>query len=31
MERLYVILDEVSRRTHRKGVLAADLSFLSKS
>ena len=28
MERLYVILHEVSRRTHRKGVLEADLSFL---
>lgn len=28
MERLYVILDEVSRRTRRKGVLDADLSFL---
>jgi glycosyltransferase involved in cell wall biosynthesis len=28
MERLYQILDEVSRRTHRKGVLDADLSFL---
>ena len=28
MERLYLILHEVSRRTHRKGVLEADLSFL---
>ena len=28
MERLYVILHDVSRRTHRKGVLAHDLSFL---
>jgi len=28
MERLYVILHDVSRRTHRKGVLAEDLSFL---
>ena len=30
MERLYGILHEVSRRTHRRGVLDADLSFLSK-
>jgi glycosyltransferase involved in cell wall biosynthesis len=29
MERLYVLLDEVSRVTHRKGVLRADLSFLT--
>ncbi|MGE5199471.1 MAG: glycosyltransferase [Rhodospirillaceae bacterium] len=29
MERLYVILHEVSRRTHRRGVLEQDLSFLS--
>jgi len=29
MERLYVILHDVSRRTKRKGVLEADLSFLS--
>jgi len=28
MERLYDILHEVSRKTHRKGVLEADLSFL---
>jgi glycosyltransferase involved in cell wall biosynthesis len=28
MERLYLILDDVSRKTHRKGVLEADLSFL---
>lgn len=28
MERLYVLLHEVSRATHRKGVLQADLSFL---
>lgn len=28
MERLYTIMDEVSRRTHRKGTLEADLSFL---
>jgi glycosyltransferase involved in cell wall biosynthesis len=28
MERLYEILHEVSRRTHRKGVLEADLGFL---
>ena len=30
MERLYEILDEVSRPTHRKGVLQADLSFLDQ-
>lgn len=30
MERLYGILHEVSRRTHRRGVLEADLSFLTK-
>jgi glycosyltransferase involved in cell wall biosynthesis len=29
MERLYVILHEVSRRTHRRGVLERDLSFLT--
>lgn len=29
MERLYLLLHEVSRPTHRKGVLQADLSFLS--
>lgn len=29
MERLYTILHDVSRRTHRKGVLDADLSFLA--
>jgi glycosyltransferase involved in cell wall biosynthesis len=29
MERLYTILHEVSRSTHRQGVLAADLSFLT--
>lgn len=28
MERLYVLLHETSRATHRKGVLDADLSFL---
>ncbi len=28
MERLYPILHETSRRTHRRGVLDADLSFL---
>jgi glycosyltransferase involved in cell wall biosynthesis len=28
MERLYDLLHDVSRRTHRKGVLQADLSFL---
>jgi hypothetical protein len=28
MERLYVLLHEVSRATHRKGLLHADLSFL---
>ena len=28
MERLYELLHAVSRRTHRKGALAADLSFL---
>ena len=28
MERLYDVLHDVSRRTHRKGVLQADLSFL---
>jgi glycosyltransferase involved in cell wall biosynthesis len=29
MERLYTLLDEVSRATRRKGVLRADLSFLT--
>jgi glycosyltransferase involved in cell wall biosynthesis len=29
MERLYVLLHQVSRSTRRRGVLAADLSFLS--
>jgi glycosyltransferase involved in cell wall biosynthesis len=29
MERLYDLLHDVSRKTHRKGVLQADLSFLS--
>ena len=29
MEQLYDLLQEVSRATHRRGVLAADLSFLS--
>ena len=29
MERLYTLLDEVSRPTHRRGVLSADLSFLT--
>jgi glycosyltransferase involved in cell wall biosynthesis len=29
MERLYEILHDVSRRTHRRGVLEQDLSFLS--
>ena len=29
MERLYDILHEVSRRTHRRGVLEQDLSFLT--
>ena len=28
MERLYALLHETSRATHRKGVLQADLSFL---
>jgi glycosyltransferase involved in cell wall biosynthesis len=28
MERLYLLLDEVSRPTHRRGILAADLTFL---
>jgi glycosyltransferase involved in cell wall biosynthesis len=31
MERLYDILHRVSRATHRKGVLSADLSFLSQA
>ena len=30
MERLYGILHEVSRRTHRRGVMEADLSFLTR-
>jgi glycosyltransferase involved in cell wall biosynthesis len=29
MERLYVLLHDVSRATHRRGVLEADLSFLT--
>jgi glycosyltransferase involved in cell wall biosynthesis len=29
MERLYRLLHDVSRATHRRGVLTADLSFLS--
>jgi hypothetical protein len=29
MERLYTILHEVSQPTHRKGILRADLSFLT--
>jgi glycosyltransferase involved in cell wall biosynthesis len=29
MERLYTLLHEVSRPTHRRGVLSADLSFLT--
>ena len=29
MERLYALLHEVSRETHRKGILYADLSFLT--
>jgi len=29
MERLYTILHDVSRRTHRRGVLEQDLSFLT--
>jgi glycosyltransferase involved in cell wall biosynthesis len=29
MERLYGLLDETSRATHRRGVLRADLSFLT--
>jgi glycosyltransferase involved in cell wall biosynthesis len=29
MERLYLLLHEVSRATHRRGVLEADLSFLN--
>jgi glycosyltransferase involved in cell wall biosynthesis len=29
MEQLYVLLHEVSRRSHRRGVLAADLAFLT--
>jgi glycosyltransferase involved in cell wall biosynthesis len=29
MERLYVLLHDVSRATNRRGVLDADLSFLS--
>ena len=30
MERLYTLMHEVSRPTHRKGVVASDLSFLSR-
>jgi glycosyltransferase involved in cell wall biosynthesis len=29
MERLYVLLHDVSRRTHRRGILETDLSFLT--
>jgi hypothetical protein len=29
MERLYTMLHETSRATRRKGVLSADLSFLT--
>ncbi|HEY3384093.1 MAG TPA: glycosyltransferase [Vicinamibacterales bacterium] len=29
MERLYELMHEVSRKTHRRGVMAADLSFLN--
>jgi hypothetical protein len=29
MERLYEILHDVSRRTHRRGVIEQDLSFLA--
>jgi glycosyltransferase involved in cell wall biosynthesis len=29
MERLYVLLHRVSRATHRRGILSADLSFLT--
>jgi glycosyltransferase involved in cell wall biosynthesis len=29
MERLYTLLHEVSRATHRRGILTADLSFLT--
>ena len=29
MEQLYVLLQKTSRATHRKGILQADLSFLS--
>jgi glycosyltransferase involved in cell wall biosynthesis len=31
MERLYAILHDVSRRTHRRGVLEQDLAFLHES
>jgi glycosyltransferase involved in cell wall biosynthesis len=31
MERLYVLLHQVSRSTHRQGILSADLSFLSQA
>ncbi len=31
MERLYEVMHEVSRRTHREGVAKADLSFLSST
>ena len=30
MERLYTLLHEVSRPTHRRGILAQDLSFLAR-
>jgi hypothetical protein len=29
MERLYVLLNDVSRRTKRAGILQQDLSFLA--
>ena len=29
MERLYTLLHETSRATHRQGILRADLSFLT--
>ena len=31
MERLYELMHEVSRRTHREGVAKADLGFLSRT
>jgi hypothetical protein len=30
MEQLYPMLHEVSRRTHRRGILEQDLSFLGR-